>query len=357
MTRFHLLNQTRQTTEYSCGASALRSVLSYWGKDVDEAELMRLLGTNAEVGTFPDDIVRGARDLGFEAELRENLTLDEVQQFTTNGSPMIALAQLWRSQRDLSKPAAEEWDNGHYIVVLGVDESYVYYQDPYLRMCKAFVPRKMFEEHWHQVMGGELANNPKLMHLGIFVRGNEPGRRPSDKAVHLSDLDFRGMGSLNLIVTRFPGMLMPYDLLDELRDVWKSQEVRPSAYVLLRKDRAGNVFGMQGSGLEDERDLAAINAVIAVITTRSLGESQSAGARAEAALGAAAAGDFGLSAEDFRGIAQSLPPDNTIIIGLFENVWERKFKAAAAKYGGAVVNQQLVSPETLTQTARWLSAS
>ena len=144
MPQFHLLNQTRQSTEYSCGASALRSVLSYWGKDVDEGELMRLLGTNAEVGTFPEDIVRGARGLGLEAEVRENLTLDEVQQFTANGSPMIALAQLWRSQRDLSKPAAEEWSNGHYVVVLGVDDNYVYYQDPYLRMCKAFVPRKMF---------------------------------------------------------------------------------------------------------------------------------------------------------------------------------------------------------------------
>ena len=114
---------------------------------------------------------------------------------------------------------------------------------------------------------------------------------------------------------------------------------------------------MQGSGLEDDEDLDAINALIAAVTTKSLGGSQSARARAEAALKSAASGDFGLSAEDFRGIAQSLAPDNTIIIGLFENVWERKFKAAAAKYGGAVVNQQLVSPEALAQAARRLASS
>ena len=29
-TQFRLLRQTRQMTEYSCGASALQSVLSYW---------------------------------------------------------------------------------------------------------------------------------------------------------------------------------------------------------------------------------------------------------------------------------------------------------------------------------------
>jgi len=152
-------------------------------------------------------------------------------------------------------------------------------------------------------------------------------------------------------------VLLPYDLLDELRDVWKSQEVRPSAYILLRKDHAGNVFGMQGSGLEDEEDIAAINALIAALTSRGLGPAQSARERAEAAMKAAAAGDVGLSAEDFRAIARNLPPDTTVIIGLFENAWERRFKAAAARYGGAVVNQQLVSPEALAQAARRLASS
>ena len=31
MNNFRLLKRTRQTTEYSCGASALQSVLAYWG--------------------------------------------------------------------------------------------------------------------------------------------------------------------------------------------------------------------------------------------------------------------------------------------------------------------------------------
>ena len=82
MTQFRLLKQTRQMTEYSCGASALQSVLSYWGRDVAEEDLMRLIGTNAEVGTFPEDIVRGVRSLGLDAEAKEGLTLDDVRTFT-----------------------------------------------------------------------------------------------------------------------------------------------------------------------------------------------------------------------------------------------------------------------------------
>ncbi len=79
MQKFRLLKATRQSTEYSCGASALQSVLSYWGKDVDEEDLMKLLKTTPETGTYPEDIIRVARELGFEAELRENLSIDDLE--------------------------------------------------------------------------------------------------------------------------------------------------------------------------------------------------------------------------------------------------------------------------------------
>ena len=61
MKRFRLIRQTRQTTEYSCGACALQSVLGYWGREIDEAELMQRLGTTPEAGTNPEEIVRVAR--------------------------------------------------------------------------------------------------------------------------------------------------------------------------------------------------------------------------------------------------------------------------------------------------------
>jgi hypothetical protein len=97
MVRFHLLSRTRQITESSCGACALHAVLSYWGKEVEEEELMRLLGTSAAVGTFPERIVQGVRSLGLKAEARQNLTLDELRKVTDAGHPVIALAQVWRS--------------------------------------------------------------------------------------------------------------------------------------------------------------------------------------------------------------------------------------------------------------------
>ena len=357
MSQFRLLTRSRQATEYSCGACALQAVLSYWGRDVDENDLMQILHTTSEEGTYPEDIVRGARSLGFEAEVKSNLTLDEVERFTADGHPMIALAQVWLSEKEMANSVAEEWDTGHYVVVLSVDKDYVYFQDPFARMSKAFIPRKTFEEHWHHVMGGKLERNPKLIHLGIFVRGKEPAERPIVENRGFAALDFQKFGSLNLMIAQFPRILLPYDFLDELKDIWADGNIRPDAFIFLRKDRDGNIMGMEGSRLHEDEDIASINAVLAAIVACSVGSPEQARSKVETATSAAAAGDFGLSAGDIQGIAQKLPPDHTAIIVLFENVWERKFKAVAEKHGGALVNQRLITSEALAKAAHELAAA
>jgi predicted double-glycine peptidase len=332
-------------------------VLSYWGRQVEEAELMKLLGTSEEVGTYPEDIVRGARALGFDAEAVDNLSLDAVEKFTATGSPMIALGQVWRSQQKSKESVVDDWDDGHYIVVLGVDRDYVYFQDPYIRMSKGFVPRARFEALWHQAMGGDLAKNPKLMHLGIFVRGKKPAPSKRAKELDISSIDYGKMGSMNLIVTQFRGVLLPYDFLAELRDIWTSGHVRPNAFIFLTKDEDGNVSGLEGSGLQEEDDEAAINVLIALIAGKGIGSPKLALSRAQAALKEATTGDFGLSAADIRRIAGNLPPSHSAIIGLFENVWERTFKEVARKNDGGVIDQRLISPGALAKAAGELIAA
>jgi predicted double-glycine peptidase len=321
---------------------------------VDEEDLMKVLHTTSEEGTYPKNIVRGARALGFEAEAKENLTLDEVEQFTANGDPMIALAQVWRSEKNSPGAVSEDWDSGHYIVVLGVDKDYVYFQDPYARMSKAFMPRRTFVDHWHQVMGGDQKKNPKLMQLGIFIRGKPTTAQHAPEALTLSKIDFERFGSLNLMITQFPRAIMPYDFLNELKEIWADGNIRPDAFIFLRRDRDGNISGMEGSRLNDAADVAAINAVIAAITSRSVDSAGSAGSKAEAAVRAAVEGDFGLSAGDIQKIAQKIPPEHSAIIILFENAWERKFKEIAKKHNGIVVNQRLITPAALAKAAHEL---
>ena len=358
MKNFRLLSRTRQSTDYTCGPSALQAVLAYWGRDVEENDLAALLGTTSEVGTFPEDIARGARTLGFQAEVREGLTLDEVQAHTSSGEPMIALAQVWRSQKDAAlKSVSNEWENGHYIVVLGVDDRNVYFQDPFVRMSKAFIPRKTFEEHWHHAMGGDLENQPKLIHLGIFVRGEKPAVVEAGADINLVAIDARMMGSLNLIVLQFRGQLLPFDFVSELKEIWKDGSIRPDAFIFLRKDSDGAVSGIQGSSLEDADEITAVNAVMAALTMRGIGSPDSIPSKVEAAIGAAAGQDFGLSHDDIQKIADKLGPDQSAVIVVFENVWERKLKEIAGRFGGSVTSQKLISPEALAKAAEQLSAT
>jgi predicted double-glycine peptidase len=359
MKNFRLLKRTRQVTEYSCGASALQSVLGYWGKDVDERELMKLMGTTEEEGTYPEKMVHAARTLGFDAEARQDLTLDEVRKFTSEGHPMIALAQVWRSQSQAAKKRLkDEWDAGHYIVVLGVDDENVYFQDPYVRMCKAFVSRRTFEAHWHQVMGGDLKRNPKLIHLGIFVRGSQPAPASLAGEVQAATLDFAKLGSMNLIVTVFPRRVYPIDLLEQLKNLLDPGDVRPNAFVFLSKDKDGRLFGMEGSGLQEGADAAEINAVVTALTSRMVEQHDMATtvANVEAAVKAAAQGDFGLSAGALQALGRKLTPGHSALVVLFENLWERKFKEIARKSGGTVANQTLITAEALEQAARELGA-
>lgn len=357
MKHFRLLKRTRQTTEYSCGASALQSVLAYWGKDIDEHELMSLMGTTEEEGTYPEKIANAARSLGFEAEVRHGLTLDEVQELTAAGDPMIALAQVWRGSK--SGPLGEDFNAGHYFSVLGVDADNVYFQDPYVRNCKAFMPRAMFEAQWQHVMGNDLKRNPKLEHLGIVIRGKQPVRTSLAEEVRLASLDFAKFGSINLLVAKFKGEVFPIDVLDDVKGLLDPSSIRPDAFLFVKKGLDGKVAGMEGSGLEDAADVAEFNAIITAITSRIIEHrpASSNAAELEAAARAAAEGDFGLSAEALQAIANRLQPNESALVVFFENLWERKFKEIAGKYGGEIVSQRMITPRALAEAAQKLVAA
>jgi hypothetical protein len=171
-----------------------------------------------------------------------------------------------------------------------------------------------------------------------------------DTKASMSALDFDNFGSLNLMVTKFPRDIPPYDFLNELKDIWEKGQIRPNAFIFLRKDKSGKISGMEGSSLQEDDDVAAVNLVLSTITSRSLGAPELARSKAEAALATAAAGDFGLSADDMRALGEKLQPNESAIVILFENVWERRFKDAAKLRGGEVLNQRLISPQALADT-------
>jgi len=163
---------TYQGTDYSCGASALQAVLMFWGKEYGETELMDKLHTDPKDGTNPRDIVRVAQDLGLKAELRDNLALSDLEAPLKHGLPVIVALQAWRDGEDMNRPWSEVWESGHYMVLIGMDEKNLYFEDPSLLGSRGFIPRTEFVERWHDV------DDRKYVHSAIFFDGAKPAPPP-----------------------------------------------------------------------------------------------------------------------------------------------------------------------------------
>src|SRR4051812_41034610 len=71
---------TRQSTEYTCGPAALRSVLAYWtNSTLTEPSLVSLLRTDPQHGTPPWKLSQAARALGLEARWREGADVAQIR--------------------------------------------------------------------------------------------------------------------------------------------------------------------------------------------------------------------------------------------------------------------------------------
>ena len=171
---FAAVPDVRQSTGYTCGAAALQAILAYWGTDVREDRLAARLHSTPEAGTHPLEILRVAREFGLTADLREGLELADLERALADGATVIVDLQAWRDRTDL--PWAETWDDGHYMVLLGMDAGNLYFEDPSLLGARGKIPRAEFVERWHDYEG-EPPLDPadrKYVHMAIFIKGSRP---------------------------------------------------------------------------------------------------------------------------------------------------------------------------------------
>lgn len=159
-----------QAEYYSCGASSFQAVMNYYGLDSFESDLRTRLNTTPAHGTYPWDMVRVARELGFTAEWRENLTLADLETSLRSGVPVIIDGQRFKNQ---NKTWEDTWNTGHYMVVFGIDNQNVYLEDPAMLGFRLALPREEFISLWHDYEC-ELPVPPdahKYYHLGVFIHG------------------------------------------------------------------------------------------------------------------------------------------------------------------------------------------
>lgn len=165
--------ELRQIYEYDCGASALQSVLMYYGFDIREGQVMKLARTAKKEGTAPDNILKAAMKLGLKAKSIAPMSLDELFAFLDKGQPVIIALQAWsRKPKDYSN----SWTDGHYVVAIGYDSRRVYFEDP-AAINRTYLSHRELINRWH-----DCDSKQQYYNLGIVISGK---RKAKPKMEHM----------------------------------------------------------------------------------------------------------------------------------------------------------------------------
>jgi len=166
-----------QSTGYSCGVSALQSILAYWGIEAREAELFRSLGTTEQDGTSPENITRVARSYGLTARMQEGATVRDIAAALAKREPVIVDIQAWPDKSTGNTRWDNDWEDGHYVIAIGLDEKNLYVEDPSLIGCRGFIPLTEFQSRWHDYEGKPPYSNNSTQRtyfwLAIFIEGKQ----------------------------------------------------------------------------------------------------------------------------------------------------------------------------------------
>jgi predicted double-glycine peptidase len=166
----------RQATPYTCGVASLESILAYYGQEWREDKLAQELKADPENGTDYHEIMRFARERGLQVEAAENMTLDDLRRAAGQDRPVMVAIQAWS---DHPEAYTDGWEDGHYSIVVGVDDKNVYLMDPSTIGNYTFIPIPEFLARWHDYYLDREGRKVKLIHFGmVFGAGAKPAFEP-----------------------------------------------------------------------------------------------------------------------------------------------------------------------------------
>jgi len=173
--------ETRQSTNFSCGASSVQAVLYFYGISIREDNLIQQMDvkpTSIEhSGVPPQKIVSFLSKKGLNAPLHQRMTISQLKKLIDKNIPVIIAIQAWDSKNE-SNPKegfySNKYTSGHYIVAIGYGfsssgEPAIIFDDPSLLSNHGWMTEKELLTRWHDKDSeGNFYN-----HLGIPVSGKE----------------------------------------------------------------------------------------------------------------------------------------------------------------------------------------
>jgi uncharacterized protein len=162
-----------QPSNFTSGPTSLQAVLAYYGSNTNLDTLINMTNSNPSNGTLPGAIENTANNLGFNAVIKENMTLENLQTYVIQGIPVIVDAQAWKNNETNTQNWTDDQNNSHYMVVIGIDNTNVYFEDPAILGSRGYIPNQEFLDRWHDTYEDSTGNNTTNTHLGIVITGKQ----------------------------------------------------------------------------------------------------------------------------------------------------------------------------------------
>ncbi len=131
-----------------CGPATLKIVFGYYGIDKSEEELAKVSGWDKDLGINDKAIKKAAEQLRFKIKIKNNSTFKDIESWLKKGVPVI-VDWLTRGRNDYSDSAVPD---GHYSVVVGLDDKFIYLQDPEIGKIRK-IKRYDFMRVWFDFSG------------------------------------------------------------------------------------------------------------------------------------------------------------------------------------------------------------
>jgi len=131
-----------------CGPASLKIVLDYYGLEKSEKELAKLCQHDRNLGIDDEKIKNAAESLGFKVKIKNNSNFKDIENWLDKKVPVIV---NWFTKGRQDYPESEVAD-GHYSVVTGLDEKYIYLQDPEIGKIRK-LKRDDFMRVWFDFRG------------------------------------------------------------------------------------------------------------------------------------------------------------------------------------------------------------
>jgi predicted double-glycine peptidase len=140
----------RQSTNYSCGPACMAMVMRFYGSTITEQSLIRKMGCTPELGTSPIQIARHLRSARHSHKQQSRMSIPLLQSYLDQEWPIIVAYQAW-PHRPSETDLGQTWDNGHYSVVVAIDQGRVCLVDPSSRRKRRWIESTKFVASWRDI--------------------------------------------------------------------------------------------------------------------------------------------------------------------------------------------------------------